>query len=70
MLNTETDQLEESNKDIKEHIQKIIERGQLTNKGKLDLEKSLQDEVDMLLSEIANNQNESENTKKTFRKIQ
>lgn len=55
MLNTETDQLEESNKDIKEHIQKIIERGQLTNKGKLDLEKSLQDEVDMLLSEIANN---------------
>ena len=38
--------------------------------GKLNLEKSLQDEVDMLFSEIANNMNESENTKKTFKKIQ
>lgn len=38
--------------------------------GKLNLEKSLQDECDMLLSEIANNRNESENTKKTFKKIQ
>ena len=70
MLNTETDQLEESNKDIKDQIQKIIERGQLTNMGKLNLEKSLADEVEMLLSEIANNKNESENTKKTFKKIQ
>jgi len=38
--------------------------------GKLNLEKSLADEVEMLLSEIANNKNESENTKKTFKKIQ
>ena len=37
--------------------------------GKLNLEKSLQDEVEMLMSEIANNKNESENTKKTFKKI-
>jgi hypothetical protein len=27
MLNTETDQLEESNKEIKDQIQKIVERG-------------------------------------------
>ena len=69
MLNTEFDQLEESNKEIKDQIQKIIERGQLTNMGKLNLEKSLQDEVEMLKSEIVNNKNESENTKKTFKKI-
>ena len=69
MLNTEFDQLEESNKEIKDQIQKIIERGQLTNMGKLNLEKSIQDEVEMLKSEIVNNKNESENTKKTFKKI-
>ena len=30
MLNTEFDQLEDSNKEIKEQIQKIVERGQLS----------------------------------------
>lgn len=70
MLNTEFDQLEESNKEIKGQIGKIIERGQLTNMGKINLEKSLQDECEMLISEISNNKNDSENTKKTFKKIQ
>jgi len=31
MLNTEFDQLEESNKEIKEQIQKIVERGKLSH---------------------------------------
>ena len=31
MLNTEFDQLEESNKDIREQISKIVERGQMSN---------------------------------------
>jgi hypothetical protein len=31
MLNTEFDQLEESNKDIREQIAKIVERGQMSN---------------------------------------
>jgi predicted ATP-grasp superfamily ATP-dependent carboligase len=30
MLNTETDALEESNKQIRDQIQKILERGQLS----------------------------------------
>lgn len=48
MLNTEFDQLEESNKDIKDQIQKIVERGQLSNMEKINLEKSLRDECEML----------------------
>ena len=41
MLNTEFDQLEESNKDIREQIAKIVERGQMSNQEKVNLEKSL-----------------------------
>ena len=48
MLNTEYDQLEESNKEIKDQISKIDERGQLTMQEKINLEKSLQDECEML----------------------
>lgn len=48
MLNTEFDQLEESNKDIREQIAKIVERGQMSNQEKINLEKSLQIEVSML----------------------
>lgn len=70
MLNTEYDQLEESNKEIKEQIQKIVERGKLSIKEKEQLERSLQDEIVMLRQDIQNNQNETENIKKTFRKIQ
>jgi len=48
MLNTEFDQLEDSNKEIKEQIYKIEERGQLSQQEKLNLERSLNDECDML----------------------
>jgi hypothetical protein len=37
MLNTETDALEESNKDIKEQINRIVERGQLSEQERQDL---------------------------------
>ena len=52
MLNTEFDQLEESNKEIKEQIQKIVERGKLSNIEKENLERSLKDECEMLNEEI------------------
>ena len=52
MLNTEFDQLEESNKEIKEQIQKIVERGKLSNIERENLEKSLRDECEMLEQEI------------------
>lgn len=52
MLNTEFDQLEESNKEIKEQIFKINERGMLSNIEKENLERSLRDECDMLTEEI------------------
>lgn len=48
MLNTETDSLEESNKEIREHIQKILERGQLSEKEKENLRLSLEKEVEKL----------------------
>ena len=70
MLNTEFDQLEESNKEIKEQIQKIVERGQLSNIEKENLERSLKDECEMLQEEIERNIQEAENTKKMFGKIQ
>lgn len=37
MLNTETDTLEESNKEIKEQIRRIMERGELTEKERENL---------------------------------
>ena len=52
MLNTETDTLEESNKEIKDQIQKILERGQMSEKEREDLQRSLEQECDHLESEI------------------
>lgn len=37
MLNTETDVLEESNRDIKDQINRIVERGQMSEKEKINL---------------------------------
>lgn len=70
MLNTEYDQLEESNKEIKDQIAKIDERGKLTAQEKKNLEKSLRDECEMLKYQIDSALNDAENTKKMFRKIQ
>ena len=70
MLGTEYDQLEESNKEIKEQIAKIDERGQLTQQEKINLEKSLKDQCQMLNDQIEEALNDAENTKKMFRKIQ
>jgi DNA-nicking Smr family endonuclease len=52
MLGTETVQLEESNEEIKEQIKKIVERGKLSEQERINLERSLRDEVDMLHQEI------------------
>ena len=54
MLGTETVQLEEANEEIKEQIQKIVERGQLSDQERINLESSLNDEVKLLISEIEN----------------
>lgn len=70
MLNTEFDQLEESNKEINEQIGKIVERGKLSNIEKENLERSLKDECEMLAEEIERNIQEAKNTKKMFGAIQ
>lgn len=69
-LNTEYDQLEEANEDIKVAIDRIEERAQLSKEEKLNLQRSLEDEVQMLVSEIQRNQNEARHTKEMFEKIQ
>ena len=70
MLNTETDVLEESNKDIKEQIQRIHERGQMSEKEKQDLQKALEAECRHLESEIDRNLAEADETKGIFRRVQ
>lgn len=52
MLNTETDQLEESNKEIQEQIQKIVKRGELTAEEKVKEEKELHQQCVELQNDI------------------
>lgn len=70
MLGTETVQLEEQNEEIQEQIKKIVERGQLTEQERSNLELSLREEVRMLEDEIEKNHVEAQNTKKMFINIQ
>ena len=69
MLNTEFDQLEDSNKEIKEQIYKIEERGQLSQQEKQNLEKSLNEECEMLNEEILRNYNGAREIKLRFQRI-
>ena len=52
MLNTEFDQLEDSNKEIKEQIHRIQERGNLNMQEKINLEHALNEECELLKTEI------------------
>ena len=70
MLNTETDVLEESNRDINDQINRIIERGQMSDKEKRNLQKQLEDECKHLESEIDRNIKEADETKTIFKRIQ
>lgn len=42
MLGTETDLLEESNKEIKDQIDRIIQRGKMTETEKIELKQRMQ----------------------------
>jgi len=42
MLGTETDLLEESNKEIKDQIDRIIQRGKMTETEKVELKQKMQ----------------------------
>lgn len=68
-LSTETDQLEESNKEIKAQIERIIERGKLTEQEKEDMRRQMEQECEQLESDIKTNNNEAETTKRMFKKI-
>ena len=52
MLGTETVQLEESNEDINRQIESMIARGKLSEQERINLERSLRDECEMLTNEI------------------
>lgn len=44
MLGTETDLLEESNKEIKDQIDRIIQRGKMTETEKVELKQKMQNQ--------------------------
>lgn len=68
-LGSETDQLEESNKEIKAQIERIIERGKLTEQEKEDMRRQMDQEIEHLENDIKTNNNEAETTKRMFKKI-
>ena len=70
MLNTETDALEESNKEIKEQIEKIKERGNLSEQEKINLKASLENEIRMIEEEVERGHIEYQEIKQTFAKVQ
>ena len=52
MLGTETDLLEESNKEIKEQIDRIIQRGKMTETEKVALRQTMQNQCKELEQKI------------------
>ena len=51
-LSTETDQLEEQNKEIKEQIDNIIKRSNMNDKDRDELRTKLKEECEYLISQI------------------
>ena len=51
-LGTETDQLEEQNREIKEQIERIIQRGKLNDEEKDNMRSKMANECDDLLESI------------------
>lgn len=52
MLGTETDLLEESNKEIKEQIDRIIQRGKMTEAEKIALKQDMENQCKDLINKI------------------
>ena len=52
MLGTETDLLEESNKEIKDQIDRIIQRGKMTETEKVELKQRMQNQCKELEQKI------------------
>jgi len=69
-LSSDTDQLEDSNREIKEHIDNIIKRGQLSEKEREDLKRDMEEKCEAYEAEIEKANNETEQTKRMFRKMQ
>lgn len=69
-LGTETDVLEDSNREISEQIDRIIDRKNMNSAEREALKTSMEDECKFYEEEIERNNNEAEATKKMFRQIQ
>lgn len=70
MLSTETDMLEESNREIKEQIDRIIERGKLTDEQRDNLRQQMSTECKDLTESINAASAETEASRRMFRKVQ
>lgn len=69
-LSTETDSLDEQNKEIKEQIERIVSRGKMNDSERDNLRKKMQSEVDNLLNQIDRANAETESARRMFRKVQ
>lgn len=52
MLGTETDLLEESNREIKEQIDRIIQRGKMTDEERENMRNQMETECNYLINQI------------------
>lgn len=52
MLGTETDLLEESNREIKEQIDRIIQRGKMTDEERENMRSQMETECNYLIDQI------------------
>lgn len=69
-LTNETDQLEDSNREIREQIDKMIELKNYSQEQKDSLRQQMEDELNFYESEIEKSNNKMLQTKKMFAKIQ
>lgn len=70
MLGTETDLLEESNTEIKEQIDRIIQRGRLSDEQRDNMLREMETECSSLLEQIDKANAETEAARRMFRKVQ
>jgi len=69
-LGTETDALEESNAEVINQIQTIVQRDRISEQDRDNMQREMEEASERLANEIETHQNETEQTKKMFKKIQ
>jgi len=69
-LGTDTDHLEEQNREIKEQIERIIQRGKLNDEERDNMRSKMENECNNLIDSINKANAETEAARRMFRKVQ